>query len=146
MRDVPLAPNGRLTAVPLGAPPDSRQVWLPAELTCLTGLPDGLRYAHWDGRSPFPSDPAAVEFYVPPLVQDIGVISRPLDRMTRLKAVQALSSGPTVWGRGWAGPGHHLGEQTEGDHDCGRHPGHGAGVGAGNRRPGRQQRALRQDE
>ncbi|MFD3941796.1 2-hydroxyacid dehydrogenase [Streptomyces sp. NPDC058579] len=79
--------------MPLGAPSDSRQVWLPAELTSLTGLPAGLRYAHWDGRSPFPSDPAAVEFYVPPLVQDIGVISRPLDRMTRLKAVQALSSG-----------------------------------------------------
>ncbi|MFG2641936.1 hypothetical protein ACGFYP_13335 [Streptomyces sp. NPDC048370] len=81
--------------MPLGAPPDSRQVWLPAELTCLAGLPTGLRYAHWDGRSPFPSDPAAVEFYVPLLVQDIGVISRPLplDRMTRLKAVQALSSG-----------------------------------------------------
>ncbi|MGW1004776.1 2-hydroxyacid dehydrogenase [Streptomyces sp. NPDC002520] len=73
--------------------PDSRQVWLPVEFNRLTGLPAGLRYAHWDGRSPFPSDPAAVEFYVPPLVQDIGVISRPLGRMTRLKAVQALSSG-----------------------------------------------------
>ncbi|MFI8438289.1 2-hydroxyacid dehydrogenase [Streptomyces sp. NPDC079020] len=76
-------------------PPDSRQrqVWLPAEFTSLAGLPVGLRYAHWDGRSPFPSDPADVEFYVPPLVQDIGIISRPLGRMTRLRAVQALSSG-----------------------------------------------------
>ena len=71
----------------------SQQVWLPAQFTSLAGLPTGLRYTHWDGRSAFPSDPAEVEFYVPPLVQDIGVISRPLARMTRLKAVQALSSG-----------------------------------------------------
>ncbi|GLF95373.1 2-hydroxyacid dehydrogenase [Streptomyces yaizuensis] len=79
--------------MPLDAPPDSRQVWLPAELAGLTGLPGGLRYAHWDGRSPFPADPGAVEFYVPPFVKDLDVISRPLTRMKRLKAVQALSSG-----------------------------------------------------
>ncbi|MFE3073884.1 2-hydroxyacid dehydrogenase [Streptomyces sp. NPDC059247] len=79
--------------MPFDAPPDSRQVWLPTEFTSLIGLPGGLRYARWDGHSPFPSDPAAVEFYVPPLVQDLGVISRPLPRMTRLRAVQALSSG-----------------------------------------------------
>ncbi|GGZ50172.1 dehydrogenase [Streptomyces inusitatus] len=79
--------------MPFDAPPDARQVWLPTEFTSLTGLPGGLRYAHWDGRSPFPSDPAAVEFYVPPLVQNLDVIGGPLARMTRLKAVQALSSG-----------------------------------------------------
>lgn len=71
----------------------SQQVWLPAQFTSLSGLPTGLRYARWDGLSAFPSDPAEVDFYVPPLVQDISVISRPLAHMTRLKAVQALSSG-----------------------------------------------------
>ena len=70
-----------------------RQVWLPTQFTSLADLPAGLRYARWDGLSAFPSDPAEVEFYVPPLVQDIGTISRPLPRMTRLQAVQALSSG-----------------------------------------------------
>ncbi|MFJ4466978.1 2-hydroxyacid dehydrogenase [Streptomyces sp. NPDC089424] len=73
--------------------PTPRQVWLPAQFTRLDGLPAGLRYARWDGSSPFPSDPAEVEFYVPPLVQDIATIGSPLPRMTRLKAVQALSSG-----------------------------------------------------
>ncbi|MEU9283551.1 2-hydroxyacid dehydrogenase [Streptomyces sp. NPDC048275] len=71
----------------------SRQVWLPAQFTSYAGLPEGLRYARWDGGSVFPSDPAEVEFYVPPLVQDLDTISRPLDRMTSLTVVQALSSG-----------------------------------------------------
>ncbi|MCX5562795.1 2-hydroxyacid dehydrogenase [Streptomyces sp. NBC_00038] len=71
----------------------SRQVWLPAQFTSFSGLPEGLRYARWDGGSAFPSDPAEVEFYVPPLVQDVDIISRPLGRMTSLRAVQALSSG-----------------------------------------------------
>ncbi|MEE1825201.1 2-hydroxyacid dehydrogenase [Streptomyces sp. BE20] len=84
--------------MPAHAPPYPRQVWLPAEFTTLTDLPDRLDYAHWDGRSPFPSDPGTVEFYVPPLVQDIGVIGRPLHRMTRLRAVQALSSGTDALG------------------------------------------------
>ncbi|MEU5740176.1 2-hydroxyacid dehydrogenase [Streptomyces tendae] len=69
------------------------QVWLPAQFAELTDLPPGLEYVRWDGRSAFPSDPAEVEFYAPPLTKDIGVIGRPLTRMTRLRAVQALSSG-----------------------------------------------------
>jgi phosphoglycerate dehydrogenase-like enzyme len=69
------------------------QVWLPAQFADLTDLPPGLEYARWDGRSAFPSDPAEVEFYAPPLTKDIDVIGRPLPRMTRLRAVQALSSG-----------------------------------------------------
>ncbi|MFI8485449.1 hypothetical protein [Streptomyces rubrogriseus] len=32
------------------------QVWLPAQFADLTGLPPGLEYARWDGRSAFPSD------------------------------------------------------------------------------------------
>ncbi|WP_332881044.1 NAD(P)-dependent oxidoreductase [Streptomyces sp. NBC_00564] len=71
----------------------SRQVRLPVQFTSFSGLPEGLRYARWDGGSAFPSDPAEVEFYVPPLVQDVDIISRPLGRMTSLRAVQALSSG-----------------------------------------------------
>ncbi|MFD5281695.1 2-hydroxyacid dehydrogenase [Streptomyces rubrogriseus] len=69
------------------------QVWLPAQFADLTDLPPGLEYARWDGRSAYPSDPAEVEFYVPPLTKDIDVVGRPLPRMTRLRAVQALSSG-----------------------------------------------------
>ncbi|MFK0119549.1 2-hydroxyacid dehydrogenase [Streptomyces sp. NPDC090994] len=71
----------------------SPQVWLPAQFTRLTDLPQGLKYARWDGRPPYPTDPAEVEFYVPPLTQDIDVIAGPLARMTRLRAVQALSAG-----------------------------------------------------
>ncbi|MDX3405311.1 MULTISPECIES: 2-hydroxyacid dehydrogenase [Streptomyces] len=69
------------------------QVWLPAQFAELTDLPPGLEYVRWDGRSAFPSDPAEVEFYAPPLTKDIDVIGRPLPHMTRLRAVQALSSG-----------------------------------------------------
>lgn len=69
------------------------QVWLPAQFAELTDLPPGLEYVRWDGRSAFPSDPAEVEFYAPPLTKDIDVIDRPLPHMTRLRAVQALSSG-----------------------------------------------------
>ncbi|WP_399936917.1 2-hydroxyacid dehydrogenase [Streptomyces sp. BBFR25] len=69
------------------------QVWLPAQFADLTDLPTGLEYARWDGRSAFPSDPAEVNFYVPPLTKDIDVIGKPLPRMTSLRVVQALSSG-----------------------------------------------------
>ncbi|MEU5256174.1 2-hydroxyacid dehydrogenase [Streptomyces longwoodensis] len=75
-----------MTAIP-------RQVWLPQQFADFAGLPAGLQYTRWDGVSAFPTDPAVVEFYVPPLVQDIGVISKPLTDMTRLRVVQALSSG-----------------------------------------------------
>jgi phosphoglycerate dehydrogenase-like enzyme len=71
----------------------SPQVWLPAQFGRLADLPPGLDYARWDGRSAFPTDPAEVEFYVPPLTKDIDIIAGPLARMTRLRAVQALSSG-----------------------------------------------------
>jgi phosphoglycerate dehydrogenase-like enzyme len=71
----------------------SPQVWLPTQFGRLADLPPGLEYARWDGRSAFPTDPAEVEFYAPPLTKDIDVIAGPLVRMTRLRAVQALSSG-----------------------------------------------------
>ncbi|MEW2079185.1 2-hydroxyacid dehydrogenase [Streptomyces sp. NPDC013433] len=71
----------------------SPQVWLPAHFASPADLPPGLDYARWNGRSAFPSDPAEVVFYAPPLTQDIDVISKPLHRMTRLRAVQALSAG-----------------------------------------------------
>ncbi|MFJ3043510.1 2-hydroxyacid dehydrogenase [Streptomyces tendae] len=69
------------------------QVWLPAQFADLTDLPPGLEYARWDGRSAFPSNPAEVDFYAPPLTKDIDVIRKPLPHMTSLRAVQALSSG-----------------------------------------------------
>ncbi|MFJ4191889.1 2-hydroxyacid dehydrogenase [Kitasatospora sp. NPDC089509] len=73
--------------------PAPRQVWLPVQFADLAGLPAGLRYGRWDGGPVYPSDPAEVEFYVPPLVQDVGTVTRPLRLMTRLDVVQALSSG-----------------------------------------------------
>jgi hypothetical protein len=54
----------------------SPQVWLPAQFGSFTDLPRDLNYARWDGRSAFPSDPADVEFYVPPLTQDIDIIGK----------------------------------------------------------------------
>jgi len=71
----------------------SPQVWLPTQFGRLADLPPGLEYARWDGRSAFPTDPAEVEFYAPRLTKDIDVIAGPVVRMTRLLAVQALSSG-----------------------------------------------------
>ncbi|MBO1332491.1 2-hydroxyacid dehydrogenase [Streptomyces sp. VRA16 Mangrove soil] len=71
----------------------SPKVWLPAQFGRLADLPPGLDYARWDGRSGYPTDPAEVEFYVPPLTKDIAVIAGPLARMARLRAVQALSAG-----------------------------------------------------
>ncbi|TXS41775.1 2-hydroxyacid dehydrogenase [Streptomyces sp. OR43] len=71
----------------------SPQVWLPAQFVRLADLPPALEYACWDGRSAFPSDPARVEFYAPPLTKDIDIIRKPLSGMTRLRVVQALSSG-----------------------------------------------------
>jgi phosphoglycerate dehydrogenase-like enzyme len=56
---------------------------LPADLTCV----------QWDGHGAYPTDPARVDFYAPPLTKDTGVIVRPLAQMTGLRVVQALSAG-----------------------------------------------------
>ncbi|QIY66149.1 NAD(P)-dependent oxidoreductase [Streptomyces sp. RPA4-2] len=69
------------------------QVWLTAQFGSFTDLPRDLNHARWGGRSVFPADPADAEFYVPPLTQDIDIIGKPVARMTRLRVVQALSSG-----------------------------------------------------
>ncbi|MFG3023991.1 2-hydroxyacid dehydrogenase [Streptomyces sp. NPDC048254] len=67
--------------------------WLPVPPEDLDGLPDCLDYAHWDGQGGFPTDPARVTFYAPPMTKDPDVILRPLPHMSRLRVLQALSAG-----------------------------------------------------
>lgn len=68
-------------------------VWLPVPPDEIDGLPGDLHCVHWDGRGAYPTDPARVGFYAPPLTKDADVLVRPLPRMARLRVVQALSAG-----------------------------------------------------
>ncbi|MFI8006958.1 2-hydroxyacid dehydrogenase [Streptomyces sp. NPDC086010] len=67
--------------------------WLPVPETEFEDLPDSLDYAHWDGRGEYPTDPARVSFYAPPITKDSAVILAPLPHMPRLRVLQALSAG-----------------------------------------------------
>lgn len=67
--------------------------WLPVPAAELEGAPAGIDYLLWDGGEDYPGDPAAVDFYAPPLTADVGVILRPLALMKRLRVIQALSAG-----------------------------------------------------
>jgi phosphoglycerate dehydrogenase-like enzyme len=67
--------------------------WLPVPAVEIDGLPDCLDYAHWDGLGGYPTDPARVTFYAPPITKDADVILRPLPHMSRLRVLQALSAG-----------------------------------------------------
>ncbi|MEC4016235.1 2-hydroxyacid dehydrogenase [Streptomyces sp. H27-D2] len=71
----------------------SADVWLPIPADEIGGLPDGLEYAHWDGGSEFPADPADCVFYGVPYMRGAEVAVRPLPRMTRLQVVQTLTAG-----------------------------------------------------
>ncbi|MEU0039937.1 2-hydroxyacid dehydrogenase [Streptomyces sp. NPDC006333] len=68
-------------------------VWLPVPAEELGDIPDCLDYAQWDGRGDYPTNPAHVDFYAPPLTKDASVIVRPLPHMSRLRVLQALSAG-----------------------------------------------------
>ncbi|MGI5397505.1 2-hydroxyacid dehydrogenase [Streptomyces sp. CA-251251] len=72
---------------------ERKLAWLPVPAEEMDGLPAGLDYASWDGRGPYPTDPARVSFYAPPLTTDTAVILRPLALMSRLRVLQALSAG-----------------------------------------------------
>lgn len=70
-----------------------RLAWLPVPAEEIGDLPADLTCVQWDGHGAYPTDPARVDFYAPPLTKDIGVIVRPLAQMTGLRVVQALSAG-----------------------------------------------------
>lgn len=71
----------------------SPEVWLPLPPEEIDGLPDGLRYHHWDGGEEFPADPARCALYVMPYMHGPEVLLRPLPRMTGLRVVQTLTAG-----------------------------------------------------
>ncbi|WP_026932422.1 2-hydroxyacid dehydrogenase [Glycomyces tenuis] len=59
-------------------------------------LPDGVDVEVYTGRGGYPSDPAAVEFWVPPFLAE-SKVTAPLEDMTSLRAIQLLSAGAEVW-------------------------------------------------
>jgi phosphoglycerate dehydrogenase-like enzyme len=68
-------------------------VWLPFPADEIPGLPADLRYRYWNGEADFPADPEDCAFYVVPYMKPPGVGTRPLPRMTSVRAVQTLSAG-----------------------------------------------------
>lgn len=68
-------------------------IWLPFTLAEMGELPHRMRYEFWDGTADFPSDPAHVNFYVPPPVTDAGIVTKPLPHMKALEVLHPLSSG-----------------------------------------------------
>src|SRR5690606_6852197 len=81
---------------PASRPPyDGRvKVWIPRSdgLPLLGELPDTVTVEVFDGGEP-PSDPADVEFWVPPSPSSVDM----LPSMTALKVVQLLSAGAEAW-------------------------------------------------
>ncbi|MFI2074598.1 MULTISPECIES: 2-hydroxyacid dehydrogenase [Streptomyces] len=67
--------------------------WLPIEPEEIEGLPEGLRYAHWNGGPDYPTDPAECSFYCVPYLKGTAVSARPLPEMSRLRVVQTLTAG-----------------------------------------------------
>nr|WP_255672855.1 2-hydroxyacid dehydrogenase [Glycomyces amatae] len=59
-------------------------------------LPADVEVEVYDGRGGYPSDPAALDFWVPPFLAQ-SKVTTPLRDMTSLKAIQLLSAGAEVW-------------------------------------------------
>ncbi|GAA2160481.1 2-hydroxyacid dehydrogenase [Glycomyces lechevalierae] len=74
------------------------KVWIAHEegRALLGPLPDGVEVEVYDGRGDYPSDPAALDFWVPPFLAQ-SKVTTPLRDMTSLKAIQLLSAGAEVW-------------------------------------------------
>ncbi|QSB06557.1 2-hydroxyacid dehydrogenase [Natronoglycomyces albus] len=72
------------------------KVWIPQDKAraYLGSLPDDIVIETYDGKE-YPSDPAAVDFLVPPFLKDAP--EDPLRDFTNLKVVQLLSAGAEVW-------------------------------------------------
>ncbi|MFC9239329.1 2-hydroxyacid dehydrogenase [Streptomyces decoyicus] len=72
---------------------DANDVWLPIPPDEIDGLPDGLRYVHWDAGPDYPADPARCAFYAVPYMKGAEVSLRPLSLMSRVRVVQTLTAG-----------------------------------------------------
>ncbi|MFC9229068.1 2-hydroxyacid dehydrogenase [Streptomyces decoyicus] len=72
---------------------EAHDVWLPIPPDEIDGLPDGLRYVHWDAGPDYPADPARCAFYAVPYMKGAEVSLRPLSRMSRVRVVQTLTAG-----------------------------------------------------
>lgn len=74
------------------------KVWIAHEegRGLLGPLPDEVEVEVFSGRGDYPSDPAGVEFWVPPFLAT-SKVTTPLEDMPNLKAVQLLSAGAEVW-------------------------------------------------
>ncbi|GAB3653453.1 2-hydroxyacid dehydrogenase [Glycomyces tarimensis] len=59
-------------------------------------MPAGVEVEVFTGPGAYPSDPATVDFWVPPFLAKSKVTS-PLNDMTSLRAIQLLSAGAEVW-------------------------------------------------
>jgi phosphoglycerate dehydrogenase-like enzyme len=59
-------------------------------------LPDGVEIEVFTGREGYPSDPAGVDFWVPPFLAR-SKVAKPLADMPSLKVIQLLSAGAEVW-------------------------------------------------
>ncbi|MDG9704780.1 2-hydroxyacid dehydrogenase [Streptomyces sp. DH37] len=71
----------------------SADVWLPIPPAEIGGLPESLRYVHWDGEEEFPADPADCVFYAVPYLRGPAVAVRPLAHMPNVRVVQTLTAG-----------------------------------------------------
>ncbi|WP_079123668.1 2-hydroxyacid dehydrogenase [Streptomyces sp. NBRC 110611] len=76
-----------------GVPGGADDVWLPIPPDEIDGLPDGLRYVHWDAGPDYPADPARCVFYTVPYLKGTEAALRPLSRMSRVRVVQTLTAG-----------------------------------------------------
>ncbi|WP_026922945.1 2-hydroxyacid dehydrogenase [Glycomyces arizonensis] len=74
------------------------KVWIAHEegRELLGPLPDGVDVEVYSGRDGYPSDPAGVDFWVPPFLAQ-SKVTAPLGDMTSLRAIQLLSAGAEVW-------------------------------------------------
>lgn len=74
------------------------KVWIAHEegRALLGPLPADVEVEVYDGRSGYPSDPAAVDFWVPPFLAQ-SKVTTPLTDMTGLRVIQLLSAGAEVW-------------------------------------------------
>jgi phosphoglycerate dehydrogenase-like enzyme len=74
------------------------KVWIPHApgLELIGEPPPGVSVEHYPGGDDLPSDPADVEFWVPPFLSD-GRDTIALDRLPKLAVVQLLSAGADAW-------------------------------------------------
>jgi phosphoglycerate dehydrogenase-like enzyme len=79
--------------------PVSLKVWIPHEagLTLTGELPPGVELEFFPAHgAPMPSDPAAVDVWVPPFLANPGVVAL-AEAMPHLRLIQLLSAGADVW-------------------------------------------------